>query len=335
MNIAIVKLSSLGDVIHALPVAHALRAAFPRGRLTWLVEARESAVLRDHPDLDAVVSVDTRRWRRLLRSPRGAIAVTRELGRLWARFRRERFDAVLDLQGLLKSGLLTALSGASLRIGFVSSCCREPMSAVFTNRRVRPARARRHAVEQYLALLEPLGVHVDTPVFSIPIRPAAEASIDDFFAAWGLKPRDRVVALNPGAARAEKRWPVPHFRALAERLHAETGARILVVWGPDELPAARAIQSGLTAARTLLAPPTDLDELGALFRRCSLVVAGDTGPLHLAAALGTPAIGLYGPTRAERNGPYGPSGRAVQSEDQTMDAITPDAVFRLAAPFLA
>jgi heptosyltransferase I len=333
MNIAIVKLSSLGDVIHALPIAHALRRAFPDGRLTWLVEARESAVLRDHPDLDALVPVDTRRWRRMLRSPRGVIAVTQEVGRLRARLRRDRFDVVLDLQGLLKSGLMTAATRAPLRIGFVASRCREPINALFTNRRVTPPATARHVVEQYAALLGPLGVRVDAPTFNLPPRAAAEVSMDEFFAAWGLKPRDRVVALNPGAARAEKRWPVRHFRTLADRLSVEAGARILVAWGPDELPAARAIQSGL-GARALLAPPTDLDELAALFRRCALVVAADTGPLHLAAALGTPAIGLYGPTRAERNGPYGATGRAIQSQDGTLEAITPDAVFRVAAPLL-
>jgi heptosyltransferase I len=334
MNIAIVRLSSLGDVIHALPVAHALRRAFPGGRLTWLVEVRESAILRDHPDLDAVVAVDTRRWRRMLRSPRGAFAVTRELVRLRARLQQSRFDVALDLQGLLKSGLLTLATGAPRRIGFVPSRCRERINALFTNRRVEPPATAGHVVEQYAALLQPLGIRVDAPMFYVPPRAAAEAAIDEFFAAWGLKPRDRIVALNPGAARTGKRWPVSHFRVLADRLSAEAGARILVVWGPDELPAARAIQSGL-AARALLAPPTDLDELAALFRRCSLVVAADTGPLHLAAAVGAPVIGLYGPSRSERNGPYGDRGRAIQSPDGTMGAITPEAVFRLAAASLA
>jgi heptosyltransferase I len=333
MNIAIVKLSSLGDVIHALPVAHALRGAFPDGRLTWVVEVRESAILRNHPDLDAVVPVDTRRWRRMLRSPRSVIPVVREVWRLRARLRSDRFDVVLDLQGLLKSGLLSAATRAPLRIGFVPARCREPISALFTNHRVRPPATARHVVEQYAALLGPLGVRGDAPTFHIRPHAAAEATMDEFFSAWGLKPRDRIVALNPGAARVEKRWPVPHFRALADRLSAEAGARVLVLWGPNELPAARAIQAGL-AARALLAPPTDLHELTALLRRCSLVVAADTGPLHLAAALGTAAIGLYGPTLAERNGPYGPSGRAIQSPDGTMDAITPEAVFQAAAPLL-
>src|SRR5712692_8127195 len=137
-RIAIVKLSSLGDVIHALPVARALRRAMPEAHLTWVVEAREYAILRDHPDLDAVVPVDTRRWRRLIWRPAGAREVLGKVGRLRTRIRRAAFDVAIDLQGLIKSGLLTAYTGAPLRIGFSASRCRERWNALFTNRPVRP-----------------------------------------------------------------------------------------------------------------------------------------------------------------------------------------------------
>jgi heptosyltransferase I len=269
----------------------------------------------------------------MLRAPHRILGLATELAHVRARLRRARFDVAIDLQGLLKSGLLTAATRAPVRIGFAAPRCREPINALFTNRRVEPPATARHVVEQYAALLEPLGLHIDVPTFYIPPRAGAETAMDEFFAAWGLKPRDRVVALNPGAGRADKRWPLPNFRTLAERLSAEVSARILVVWGPDELPTARAIQSGL-APRALLAPPTDLDELAALFRRCSLVVAADTGPLHLAAALGTPTIGLFGPTRAERNGPYGEKARAIQSPDGTMAGISSDVAFRAAVRVL-
>src|SRR6266581_3673311 len=125
-RIAIIKLSSLGDVIHALPVARALRRALPGAHLTWVVEAREYAILRDHPDLDAVVPVDTRLWRRLIWRPSGARQVLGKVGRLRERIRRASFDAAIDLQGLLKSGLLTAYTGAPLRIGFSVGTCRAP-----------------------------------------------------------------------------------------------------------------------------------------------------------------------------------------------------------------
>lgn len=329
MKIAIVKLSSLGDVLHALPVAHALRRHFPEAHLTWIVEAREFAILKGHPDLDSVVPVDTRLWRRLIWRPAGAREVGQKLSRLTERIRRARFDAAIDLQGLVKSGLLTAYTGAPLRIGFAFRHCREPLNALFTNRRVTPPREAVHIVLRYLSLLAPLGVKVTTPVFHVPSEPEAERRIEEFLAEQGVKPRDRLVALNPGAGRPAKRWPVEHFAGLAERLSVEAGVRILLLWGPDEEAMARSIAAGMTS-RPILAPPTTLPELSALLRRSALMVAGDTGPLHLAAALGTPSIGLYGPTRAERNGPYGARCQSLQSPDGALASISPDEVFRAA-----
>jgi len=321
-KLAIVKLSALGDVIHALPVARALRRALPAAELTWIVEAREYAILRDHPDLDRVIPVNTRLWRRLVWRPGGAREVWGKVGRLRRRVRGAGFDVALDLQGLLKSGVLTAYTGAPVRIGFSASRCRERLSALFTNRHVTPPPEAVHVVDQYLSLLGPLGIRGIAPEFHIPVRPAAEGVMDDFLAEQGLKPRERLVALNPGAGRPEKRWPVSHFRTLAERLGGEAGARVLLLWGPDEVHMARQIATGLSS-RAVLAPPTDLDELTALLRRSSLMIAADTGPLHLAAAVGTPCLGLFGPTRAERNGPYGARCRGLQSPDGTMARLSP------------
>jgi heptosyltransferase-1 len=319
--IALVKLSSLGDVIHALPVADALSAAFPRARLAWLVERREAALLRDHPALDEVIDVDTRAWRSA-RTPGQALRVLRELAALRRRLRAARFDVAIDLQGLVKSGAVARATGAPLRIGFAPGWSRERLSAVFTTRRVTPPPQASHVVDQYLALLEPLGVTMPPgrARFRLPPRAAAESRIDDFFVGVGLKPRHRLVVLNPGAGRGNKRWPVAHFRALAERLCHEGDAQVLVLWGPREHEAARAIVE-MPAPRPALAPPTDLDELAAVARRASVMVAGDTGPLHLAAAVGTPCVGLYGPTSAARNGPYGTGHRVIAAPDGKMASI--------------
>ena len=333
-RIAIVKLSALGDVIHALPVARALRRALPSSHLTWVVEAREYAILRDHPDLDAVVPVDTRRWRRLVWRPSGAREVLGKIGRLRERVRHASFDVAIDLQGLLKSGLLTAYTGAPLRIGFSAGRCRERLNALFTNRRVTPPDSARHVVEQYLALLAPLGVEPGPPEFRVPVPPAAERRIEALLVKEGVKPADRLVAINPGAGRPEKRWPVARWSALCERLATEMGARLLLLWGPDEAHMARDISLALPGHSAVLAPPTDLGELGALLRCCRLMIASDTGPLHLAAALGTPALGLYGPTRAERNGPYGPRCRGVQSPDGTMAGLDVATIFEAARGIL-
>jgi lipopolysaccharide heptosyltransferase I len=332
-RIGIVKLSAFGDVVHALPVARALRRAFPGAHVSWMVEARESGILQGHPDLDAVIPVDSRRWRRLIGQPRGAREALGELDGLRARLRAARLDVALDLQGLIKSGVLIALTRAPVRIGFSRARCRESLSALFTNRHITPPPTAVHVVEQYLALLEPLGITGVRPDFYVPMDPAADRRADEFTRAHGIARGTRLVALNPGAARESKRWPAVHFRAVAERLASEADARVLLLWGPDEAPLAREIASGLSAP-PLLAPPTDLRELASLLRRCALMISGDTGPLHLAAAVGTPCLGLFGPTRAERNGPYGARCRALQSGDGTMAALEPGPVVAAARALL-
>jgi len=325
VNIAIVKLSSIGDVVHALPVASALRAALPQARLTWIVERREAAVLRGNPALAEIVAVDTRRWRRA-RWPLSLAETAGALVALRRHLRIAHFDVAVDLQGLVKSGVITKATRAPLRIGFAASQCREPLNTLFTNRRVTPPASARHIVDRYLALVEPLGVGAGAVEFPLPTDAAAEARIDEFLAGAGLKPRDRLVVLNPGAGRVDKRWSSARFRTLARRLVDEASAPVLVTWGPNELGEARAIADGGPAGRLALAPPTNLDELLAVLRRASVVVAGDTGPLHLAAALGRTCVGLYGPTSAERNGPYGPAASALQSADGTMAALHVDPV---------
>jgi len=333
LRIAIVKLSSLGDVIHAFPLASTLRRAYPTAHLTWIVEAREYAVLRDHPDLDQVLPVDTRLWRRLIRRPAGVRVVWNKLRRVHARIRASRFDVALDAQGLIKSGLLTAYTGAPVRIGFSPGWCGEWPNALFTNRHVSPPPEAVHVVEQYLALLKPLGVSETDPEFRIGSRPEAERRMEEFLGEQGIKRHDTLVALNPGASRENKRWPLAHMRELADRLGAEPGVRVLLLWGPDEIHMARQIRDGLSV-KAILAPPTDLDELAALLRRADLLVANDTGPLHLAAALGTPCLGLYGPTPARRNRPYGPKCRGLQSPDGTMEGLAPSVAIETALALL-
>lgn len=331
-RIALIKLSSLGDVVHALPVAATLRARVPDAHLTWIVERREAAVLRDHPALDALVAVDTRRWRRA-RGLRDLVEVVGAVRQTTRRLRAAAFDVALDLQGLLKSGVLAAATRAPLRIGFVARRCREPLNALFTNRRVEPPAAC-HVVDQHLALLGPLAVTEPVREFRLPRDPAAESSADSFLTASGFKPGQRLVVLNPGAGRPDKRWPAERFRALAERLGEDTGAVVLVVWGPGEEAPARHIAPG-GAHRALCAPPTNLDELVAFLRRATVLVAADTGPLHLAAAVGTPCVGLYGPTSAVRNGPYGAGHRCLQGLAGQVSTIEVDAVLHAVRELVA
>lgn len=293
MRVLLVRLGALGDLVHALPVAAAIKAAWPEARLDWLVEARHRPFLDLVPVLDDRLAVDTRsvrgRW--------GWPAVVREM-------RSRRYEAVLDVQGLLKSAVLARLSGARRVIGFAMAHLREPLAAAAYSETVDP-RGAVHVVEKNLACAVALGVPVAAPRFPLstpPPSPEAAAVVDA--AGPGF------AAINPGAAWPNKRWPAERFGALARRLADRPGLRSIVLWGPGE----RALAEAVTAAAgdaARLAPPTPLADLLALLARAAVVVAGDTGPLHLAAALGTPVVGIYGPTDPRRNGPWDPRDRVV------------------------
>ena len=328
LRIALVKLSSLGDVVHALPVAHALRASFPTAELTWLVERREQAILARNPDLDHVVPVDTRLWRREFRRSGGLHTVFVKVRGLVHRLSVGGFDVALDLQGLWKSGIITALTRAPVRVGFALGACREAGNVLFTNRRVRVPSGPAHVVEANLALLSVLGLpraSLGTPVFPIPSDPAAEAVVARALEEEGVKPDASLVVFQPGSGGVGKRWAIDAYRRLGDELGVRLGARTAICWGPGEAPLARAIAHGMRAA-PIIPPPTSIAEMVALLRRATVVVGGDTGPIHVAAALGIPTVGLYGPTPARRNGPCGPRAVSVESPTERMDGISVERV---------
>ena len=335
-RVALVKLSSLGDVVHALPAAHAIRAWWPRAELTWVVERREEAVLAGNPDLSHVVAVDTRLWRRDFKRPGGAPAVIGKVRGLVSRLGAGRFDATVDLQGLWKSGVIAALTRAPLRVGLATRLCRERASAWFTNRHVTPPAEAAHVVDQCLAVVAALGIDlavVGPPVFPISRDADAETRMARWLEDEGVKTTTPLVLLNPGSGGDHKRWAVEAFRRVGEELAVRLGARVAITWGPGEEPLARAIAHGMRTG-ALVPPPTTIIEMIALFRRATLVVGGDTGPVHVAAVLGVPTVGLYGPTSARRNGPYGPRAISIQSPTGRMDGISVESVLGAAQGLL-
>jgi heptosyltransferase-1 len=335
-RIALMKLSSLGDVVHALPAAAAIRAWWPRAELTWVVERREEAILAGNPDVTHVVPVDTRLWRRESRSVAGWPAVASKVRGLVRRLGAGRFDAAVDLQGLWKSGVITALTRAPLRVGLAPAFCRERANALFTNRHVLPPPEAVHVVDQYLAVVAALGIDltaVGPPAFPIARESQAEARMARWLEEEGAKATTPLVLLNPGSGGDHKRWAVEAFRRLGEELAVRLGARVAITWGPGEEPLARAIAHGMRTG-ALVPPPTNITEMIALFRRASLVVGGDTGPVHVAAVLGVPTIGLYGPTSARRNGPYGRRVAAIQSPTGRMDGLSVETVLGAAQALL-
>jgi len=300
-RILIVRLGALGDIVHAIPVAAALRRAFPAARLDWLVAGKH------RPILDLVTVIDSRIVVRDGSLGLGAVGVIPEL-------RRGRYDVALDLQGLLKSAALARASGAGRVVGFAPSYLRERTARPFYTEVYDPGsagvfdpRETRHVVQVNLSLLECLGI--TAPRIEFPI--AAVDSEAGRSVERQIGPR--YVLLNPGAAWPNKRWPPERFGALASAIRSRHGLRSAVTWGPGEKPLADAVAAA-SGGTAIVSPPTSVSDLVALARGAALVVSGDTGPAHIAAAVGAPIVGIYGPTRPSRNGPWLPSDVTVSRD---------------------
>ena len=306
----IVRLGALGDVVHAIPVAAALRRAFPDARIDWLVSAKHREILDLVPVIDRRIVINDRPSTPAdgqSRSDREADATagTSLLGAV-RELRQARYDVAIDLQGLVKSALLARLSGAPRVVGFSSRYARERAARIFYTDVHDPGRGglydpreTRHVVDINIGLLSALGIATARPEF-----PIDEVDSD---AARALRAQTggRYALLNPGAAWPNKRWPPARLAAIAVQLRERHGLMSVVLWGPGEDALAAEVVDGASGA-AVLSPRTTIVDLAALARRAALMVSGDTGPTHIAAALGTPIVGIYGPTRPARNGPMSP-----------------------------
>jgi heptosyltransferase-1 len=280
----LVRLSSLGDVIHALPAASALRDTFPAARIDWIIDPRWKRLLEGNPDLTEVIAHNGK-------SPLG---IASSLGKL----RDSRYTCAIDFQGLYKSALLAFFSGAPRRVGFQSSYAREGLvSALYTDR-VNPRGA--HKVEHNLTLAERAGAKIGRPRFPLAIRAPEEEVVTRELNERGIS---EFYVLNPGGGWTSKCWPAERYGQLHHRLANRYGWRGIVTIGPGEERLAHdVIQAAGSPAPVAI--PLPLGPLMALLRRAKLVVSADTGPLHLASALGTPVVGLFGPTDPARNGSF-------------------------------
>ncbi|MFQ3640398.1 MAG: lipopolysaccharide heptosyltransferase I [Chloracidobacterium sp.] len=304
MHILVVKLSSIGDVVHAMPAVAALRHAFPSARLTWVVEQGAAPLLLGAPGLDEVIVLDTRRWRRQWRAPE----VYRQITACLAQLRQPAVDVALDFQGLMKSAVVAWCAGARRRIGFATEALREAMSRFAYTEQVAVNR-REHVILANLRLVAALGVpRPETYEFLLPPLADESARVAAQLIAQGVT--GRFVLLNPGGGWVTKRWPPADFGQLADVLWERYQLASVVSYGPGEEPLVSEIRAVARCA-PVVSFPTTLREYLALAQRAAVFVGGDTGPLHLAAAVGTPIVGLYGPTAAERNGPFAPDDQVV------------------------
>jgi len=294
----ITRLSAIGDCILTMPLACALRDAFPQAWIGWLAEGGGASLLQGHPALDEVIV-----------SPKHVLHSPRQTWQLRSKLRSLNIGTTLDPQGLFKSAIMGWLSGAKRRIGFRAPVGRE-CSNWMNNTLVKSREP--HVVDRYRELLQPLDVQPTTVRFDVPRQSGATQVVASWLDQQRLAKQPFAV-INPGAGWGSKIWPAERYTAIAHTLHREHGLPSVVVFaGGREKSWAEQIVAG-SHGGACLAPHTTLPELAALLRHSRLFVGSDTGPLHLAAAVGVPCVGVYGPTPPTECGPYGPGHRTVQT----------------------
>jgi lipopolysaccharide heptosyltransferase I len=280
----LVRLGSLGDIVHALPAASALRDTFPEARIDWVVDAKWARLLEGNPDISNVIVLD--------RKSAGGIRATVQ------KLRSAEYSCAIDFQALYKSALLPFWARVPRRIGFKSSYAREGLASLLYTETLNPRGP--HKVDHNLTLVEVAGAGGSVVRFPLAIRPEDDEIASRALALHELK---EFFVLNPGGGWRSKCWPAERYGELHRRLYESHGWRGVLTFGPGEQPLAQ------QAKRAAGDSPLALIELGlgplmALLRRAKFVVSADTGPLHLASALGAPTIGFFGPTDPARNGPF-------------------------------
>jgi lipopolysaccharide heptosyltransferase I len=293
----IVRLSSIGDIIHALPAAAALAETFPQARIDWVVEKRHALLLEGNPHLHRVLTLDTLGWRKSLASPETWNEMRRGIHDL----QETPYDAALDFQGLWKSAVVAWFSNAKERYGFAAKDLREPGAALLYTKRIsRPKQV--HVVRENMELAEKLGAHSNAWQFPLPRRGEDDAYVDEQLAERGVKD---FVIVNPGGGWRTKCWSPENYAGLVREWSNRRAEPVFVTGAPSEERVIQEIlaQAGTSSAHYL---PTTLVQFIALARRAKLFVGGDTGPMHLAAAAATPIVAIFGPTDAVRNGPFAP-----------------------------
>ncbi len=310
MRILIVKLGSIGDIVHTLPALAAIRRARPEAEISWVVERRAAEILRDNPFLNRLIEVDTKELRRWPMSGETLLAPRQQLRRL----RASPFDLALDFQGLLKSAAIARLSGAPRRYGFARAHLREPASRLLLTHSVRIPR-RSHVIVKNLTLAAE-ALKISVPVnpsdfeFSIGTSPAHELEAEAVTDGTG----GRYAILNPGGGWPTKLWSAERFGQLVDELWTHHRLSSLITYGPGETELAERV---LQSSRSGRARTANLSLKGfySLARRAKLYVGGDTGPTHLAVAAGAPVAGLFGPTEWWRNGSPRPEDICIERTD--------------------
>lgn len=313
-NILVVRLGSMGDIIHVIPAVKNLRDAFPLAHISWLVEDKLKNLVEGLPGIDEVIVFPRRQWQSYLKRPFKYITLGAELRLFLKKLRAKDYEIAFDFHGNFKSGLLTYLSNAMTRIGFSRGYCKEG-NFIFTNVRITPRCKKMHRIDKYLYLLRGLGIegHYQRPVFSIPV--ADRLYIDNFIRQnhLGQKP---LAIIHPGTSSFGKfkRWQAKNYAALADRLIRELNYSVVFTWGTSELDIVEEILSSMHCQAVIACKTTSATQLIALLQSAHLFVGGDTGPTHIASCIGIPTIAIFGPKDPVIYAPYGKNAVIVKKD---------------------
>ena len=327
-NILIVKLSAIGDVIHALPVAHTLKQTYPNARITWVVEKPAYDLLTNNPDIDEIIIFDKPKFKSLAGLLANGYQFAQEL-------KARQFDLAIDLQGLFKSAAIAYLSGAPKRLVY----CNARELSHLVGQRICGEHEQGHVVDRYLDVAKHLGCRVDKVLFPINITESEAKKTIAIANHAGLRLENPYIILAPGTNWPSKCWPPTHFAKLADKLYDDNIIPV-IVGGPNDSRLAREIIANTKIPPIDLAGKTTMKQLAYIIKKSQAFVGGDTGPMHLAAAVGTKVVAMFGPTDPKRNGPYGDNHTALLApvscqgcwqrqcpqKGECMEAIAPDVV---------
>lgn len=305
-KVLVLRLSAVGDVIRTLPAVKALKEQAPSSSITWIVEEPSQAFLESQPEVDSVILFPRKRWTKGIKSLGTVWKTLGEMRGFIAGLRKRKFDVVLDFHGILKSGLLSFLSGSPKRIGYDRGSTKEGNS-LFSNVKVRLPKEKISRFERNFALLRGMGLEVRDFKYSLHIPSADREYVASFLKSSTAALKRPLIAIHPGTSLKAlfKRWAPDQYTRLADRLVRELNATVLFTWGDEELEWVEGIRREMKEP-SLLGPKTDsLTRLGEVYSQCDLYIGGDTGPMHIASLMGIPVVVIYGPTDPIENEPFG------------------------------
>jgi 3-deoxy-D-manno-octulosonic-acid transferase/heptosyltransferase-1 len=315
VNILIVKLSAIGDVIHTLPALNAVRNFYPDANITWLVEEDAASLVQGHRALNRVIVSKRKRWLKALRSL-SLLSTIKEVYGFIKELRDTRYDMILDFQALLKSGILIALARGQRKIGFGKGLEHMEHSYIFLNERIPAVDMEIHALSRGMMMLHAIGIPTDEVEYKLPVFDPDRKKIGELMKQNGINGVKFLIAINPVAKWESKLWPNEKFAELADMLIDRYDMKIIFTGGIKDYPIIHRITSSMKGRAINFAGKTSLNELAALYEKAVLVISTDTGPMHLAAAAGTPVVALFGPTAPWRTGPYGTGHQIITAHPQ-------------------